>query len=389
MTLRDLLVERIRRSGPLTVAEFMELALYHPEFGYYARAARRSGRAGDFFTSPDVGPVFGALVATQIADCWDRLGKPKRFDLVEAGAANGQLARDVLETLATTYPDCYGAVRLHLVERSAAARACQPATLGPYVARLATASAELPAQMEGVLIANELLDALPVHVVQQTDQGLREIYVDAAGDQLVERRGPLSTPALAAYFGRLGIRLEPGWRAEVNLAALEWIHRVASALQRGFAILIDYGHEAQDLYSSAHATGTLAAYRHHHRRDAADSAPGTPGGAPWLEAPGSQDLTAHVDFTSLGRVAEEAGFQVLGLVDQTYFLLALGAAEVASEDWPQAARPAPLATLIRRLAVKTLILPGGLGSTHKVLILAKGVGTPPLRGLSGRARRTP
>lgn len=390
MRLRDLIVERIRARGPLTFAEFMELALYHPQLGYYTRAARRSGRAGDFFTSPDVGPVFGALLAVQVVDCWRALGGPTDgFDLVDAGASDGQLARDVLDALAAHEPTLYRALRLYLVERSAAARHRQPAVLGAHTSRLAASGPDLPPRMSGVLIANELLDALPVHVVRQTRAGLEEIYVDAENGDLVERAGPPSTPALASYFDRLDLRLEPGWRAEVNLAALDWVRAAARVLHRGFLILIDYGHEARELYSAAHPTGTLAAYRRHVQEDA----PPHPGvgppdaTAPWLDQPGSYDLTADVDFTSIARAAHEEGLSTLGLVDQTYFLLNL--VRVGVGEPAALADPEPTAAFKRRSALKTLLLPGGMGSTHKVLILAKGVGTPALCGLAWLQRMTP
>ncbi len=230
-------------------------------------------------------------------------------------------------------------------------------------------------------MANELLDAFPVHRVRQGRGGLEELYVDETDGVLVERLGPLSTPALAEYFQRLGIALQPGWYAEVNLAALAWTRDVAARLARGFLLLIDYGHEATTLYSAAHATGTLAAYRRHIRVDRDD---GARGAEVWLEAPGTCDLTADVDFTAVRQAGEAAGLTTLGLVDQTYFLLGLGALDLAASSPSDS-----VSALRRRLGLKTLLLPGGLGSTHKVLIQAKAVGTPPLRGLAGSARMTP
>ncbi|HMJ85572.1 MAG TPA: SAM-dependent methyltransferase [Vicinamibacterales bacterium] len=389
----------------------MELALYDPAVGYYARAAQRSGRAGDFFTSVDVGPLFGELLATQIAEMATILqstAEPAKhgekeftsansapsavsaFDLVEAGAGNGRLSADILRAVRDRHPDLYPHVRLHLVEASAAARDAQLATLGDVRDRLSSAGGLLPESYEGVLVANELLDAFPVHQVVMRENGLKEVYVADApealrraspelADMAVERRreraalhtieGPPSTPALQEYIDRLGITLEPGWRVEINLRAVDWIRDAAQRLARGFIILIDYGHEARDLYSASHAQGTLTTFSGH-RTDVAQ------GAAPWLVHPGEQDITAHVDFTSVRDAAEAAGLTTIAFLDQTYFVLGLVSA------WNGAA----LAERAR--ALKTLLVPGGLGSTHKVMIFGKAVGTPALLACSFGTRVT-
>jgi SAM-dependent MidA family methyltransferase len=368
----------IRERGPLTVAAFMELALYHPESGYYASAARRSGRAGDFFTSVDVGPLFGVLLAAQLSEM-ARQSPPAAFDLVEAGAGNGRLSADILGALKSRDPELYASTRLHLVEASGVARAAQRAMLDDHAARLISSSAQLPEAFSGVLIANELLDAFPVHQVVMRGGRLREVYVrvDRSG-RLFLREGDLSMPALAAYFDRLGVTLEEGWRAEVNLQAVDWIREAVQRLQRGFIILVDYGHEARDLYSVSHSGGTLTTFSRHQASSGTDEA--------WLQDPGSQDITAHVDFTSICEAAEAEGATVLGLLDQTYFLMGLLTAGRAGAD----AIPGVFASGDRqeRLALKTLLMPGGLGSTMKVLILGKGVGKPALAGLSYRVRLT-
>jgi SAM-dependent MidA family methyltransferase len=362
----------------------MEFALYDRTFGYYARAAQRSGRAGDFFTSVDVGPLFGELLAAQLAEMATILqatAEPAThaennhpsarsavpvFDLVEAGAGNGRLSADILRALRDRHPELYPHVRLHLIEASAAARAAQHATLGDVRDRLSSTSGLLPESFEGVLVANELLDAFPVHQVVMREDGLKETYV-AAVRRTIE--GPPSTPELESYLDRLGVRLEPGWRAEINLRAVEWIRDAAQRLTRGFIILIDYGHEARELYSASHAHGTLTTFSGH-RSDVA------PGAAPWLEQPGEQDITAHVDFTSVRDAAEGAGLTTIAFLDQTYFVLGL------VEQWTATA----LAQ--RSAALKTLVMPGGLGSTHKVMIFGKGVGRPRLKGCSFSARVT-
>ena len=381
----------------------MELALYDAEIGYYARAPRRSGRAGDFFTSVDVGPLFGQLLAAQLAEMFailaSRAPSPEsrapnpEFDLVEAGAADGRLAADILRAARTRHPSFYEAVRLHLVETSAAAREAQRATLGETGDCLASSSPRLPASFEGVLLANELLDALPVHQVVMREEGLREVYVDRARGiqlddrgpaaarqvttvQMTTREGPPSTPALEHYLERLGVTLEPGCRAEINLQAVDWIRDAARRLRRGFIIVIDYGHEARELYSPTHAQGTLTTFARHML-----AGPESAGAPPWLQQPGEQDITAHVDFTSVRAAAEAEGLRTLGFLDQTYFLLGILTGGGREPVPLEGSRPPS-----RHL--NTLLMPGGLGSTHKVLILGKGVGTPALLGCSYRQRIT-
>jgi SAM-dependent MidA family methyltransferase len=394
----------VRERGPITVAAFMDLALYHPEFGYYARAARRSGRAGDFFTSVDVGPLFGELLEVQFAEManlLESLSPNSAFDLVEAGAGNGRLAADVLRAMEQRHPDLLQRMRLSLVEASPAARAAQGETLRGIFDRPFASSEAPPDGIEGVVFANELLDAFPVHQVVMREDGLKEVYVEAAScradllgppprsdprradllgppgsdvsnpPRLRIREGPLSTPSLAEYLDRLHVELEPGWRAEINLRAVEWVRAVARRLRRGFVVLIDYGHEAHDLYSASHSAGTLTSFTRH-TNPQADSVPA------WLEHPGDQDITAHVDFTSVRAAAEAEGLTTIGFLDQTYFILGLIGAQDAGRT------PA----FRERLALKTLLMPGGLGSTMKVLILGKDVGAPALRGCSYRIRAT-
>lgn len=357
------ILQRIREGGPLTVAEFMEVALYHPEHGYYARAAQRSGRGGDFFTSVDVSPLFGELIAVQLEEMWRLLGAGA-FDLVEAGAGNGRLANDVLDAAARHFPAFYNNLRLTLVERSAEARAAQRSTLGAHAERFVESRADLPSKVRGVVFANELLDAFPVHVVVMKPDGPREIFVAERDGALVEAQGTLTGDA-RAELSQLEAPISSGVRAEVSPGARAWIGRAAAAIERGFLLLIDYGHEARELHSPTHQSGTLMAYRAH-----------TAGAVRWLDEPGESDLTSHVNLTAVRQAAEAAGLHTLGMVDQTYFLLALGLAERLETGDDRHA-------VSRRLAARTLIMPGGLGSTMKVMLFGRGLMAPSLRGLAG------
>ena len=387
----------------------MKLALYHPTFGYYARAARRSGRAGDFFTSVDVGPLFGELLEIQLAEMWEiledrrsasavtpdagRRASGSRFDLVEAAAGSGRLSSDILRAAQRRDPPFFDALQLHLVEVSPEARRAQREALGDLHARLASSSPELPDSFDGALVANELLDAMPVHQVVMRESGLREVFVvagresqggDSARSALATVEGPPSTPDLQAYLDRLGVALEPGWRGEINLDAVAWVRDAARRLRRGFIVLIDYGHEARHLFSASHAGGTLTTYARH-SSEGPESASATP---PWLEQPGERDITSHVDFTSVRAAAEDEGLTTLGFLDQTYFVLGLLGGMARAEHEPFAVVPGADGVRRSSLALQTLMLPGGLGSTHKVLILGKNVGAPALQGCSFRMRVT-
>jgi SAM-dependent MidA family methyltransferase len=350
-SLERLIAERIGQSGPLTVAEYMELALYHPSLGYYATHAQRSGRSGDFYTSVDVGPLFGGCLAQYLARryrqslCQQNATSPRRFDLVDAGAGNGRLARDILDAAALEFPDFYEAIELHLVERSPAARTAQPEVLGPHAGKLFSSASALPREIHGAVIANELLDALPCHLVTMARGGLREVYVGPGTRCLC---GPLSTPAIEAQLARVGARLEAGWRAEVNLNASRWITDAARALRSGELLVFDYGYEAAQLYSAARATGTLARYTGHQVDDR------------WLENPGEGDLTSHVDFTAARMAAEAAGLHTTHFVDQTRFLLDAGIVDRLTVG-------RGLEDVRRRLQGRTLIAPTGLGSTIKLI----------------------
>ena len=376
MELKEVIRKRIRDDGPLPFASYVELALYHPSLGYYSRAGQRSGQAGDFFTSVDLGPSFGEMLAVQFNEMWNQLGT-ERFDLVEAGAGNGRLTRDILSAASKKTPSFYSAIDVHLVERSSAARNLQRNTLASHTAKLSSSGETIPPDIDGVIFANELLDAFPPHVLMMTDNGLREVYVNNESDgTFVEQLGPVSGQHVQKHIDTYGIVLQPGWRVEVTPDTVDWVRRATNSLNRGFLLLIDYGHEARELYSAAHATGTLATYSRHHIETVNASQ------KPWLIDPGSKDITAHVDITCVRKTAESNGANTLGILDQTYFLIGLGIGASTQRNTDA------LAEIKKRLAVKSLILPGGLGSTQKVMIFGKNVGQPQLTGLSYQMRIT-
>jgi SAM-dependent MidA family methyltransferase len=348
--------DRIAERGGVTVAEFMELALYHPVDGYYATRAQRSGRNGDFYTSVDAGPLLGACIWRYLALRCPT--SPDRFDLVEVGAGSGRLARDILDAAKRETPALYAATRLHLVERSFAARAAHLATLGPHANKLAYSGDRIPSAVRGAIVANELLDALSCHIVEMTDGGLCEVYVTTQNDRAgasapyaLDLR-PLSDPAIAMQLERAGVRLDVGCRAEVSLAAPQLVTEAARALESGDLLILDYGYEARELYSAARPEGTLARYSNHRIDDR------------WLEDPGGCDLTTHVDFTTVRRAAESEGLRLVRFSDQTRFLLDCGIAALLPSG-------TSVTAVRQRLGARTLLSPEGLGGTIKVLVMER------------------
>ena len=306
----------IRATGPITFARFMELALYDPDLGYYAGERRPPGRAGDFITGPELHPIFGWALARAVEAIWARLGEPRDFVIREPGAGAGALAIAILDGLRRSGSPLLPFLRYEPVEvtgaglrlfRSALERAGFGAAVGDPSADPIT----------GLIIANEVLDALPTHRVEGTQSGLVERFVAIAGDRFVEVAGEPSTPALAERLTADDVELGPGQVAEVCLAADSWLANVAAGLDRGVLIVIDYGDPAESLYDPRRRpAGTLRAYLRHRVHD-----------DPFRHV-GRQDLTAHVDVTSILRATAAAGLAPLGLTTQAEFLADLGAGEL-------------------------------------------------------------
>jgi len=364
-----LLAERIRSQGPITFAEFMRECLYHPELGYYSRLAAR--RLGDYYTSVDVHPIFGRLLARQLAEMWRLLGSPHPFLAVEAGAGIGRLSGHILDFAAKEFPEFYAAMNYVAVEHSMARRAEHPARLSSHMTlgRVSSAGAIPETIAFGCIFSNELLDAMPTHRVMLQAGELREAFVGLDGGGFVEVFQKPSTPALAQYFREQEITLQEGQQAEASLDACLWIEKAGRVLDNGFVLTIDYGHEARVLYNEGHNRGTLLAYRDHTVSEDI------------LSVPGQQDLTAHVNFSALDVWGRRSGLKRTGLVTQSQFLVALGRANEFGDLYD--AGQSEIEKLRARLLLKNLIHPEGLGEKFQVLIQHKGMEAPQLAGLSG------
>lgn len=358
----------IAASGPIPFVRFMELALYHPQYGYYMRppeaGGERIGWSGDFYTSSDVHPILGQALATQARQVDALLGYPEPFTVVEMGAGKGLLARDILAALLKEDDSFRRRFRYVLVERSPAMRELQRTNLGQWLGEPGLMSwvedVHSLADVQGLMFSNELPDAFPVHRIQMAEGRAQEIFVDYRDGKFAECLRPLSDPRLPRHLERLSLSLPEGYRTEMNVHALTWMEQVASALTRGVAITIDYGHTMQDLYSADRSDGTLLCY--YSQMTSEDP----------YERVGQQDMTAHVDFSSLAMVGEEHGLHVTGFTNQLSFLMGLGVEEMMAELDPESPE--------FRAAIH-LLRPGGMGTTFKVLIQHKGIKKPELDGL--------
>ena len=365
------IASEITSSGPIAFVRFMELALYHPQFGYYMRppdpGAERIGWSGDFYTSSDVHPILGQALAKQAVQIDALLESPVPFTVVEMGPGKGLLARDFLQAVERENQELRRRLRYVLVERSPAMRAQQEQHLAPWLGRdgcvawVEGLESLAPSSVTGLMFSNELPDAFPVHRIQIADGIVQEIFVDYRDGRFVECLKPLTNPAVQAYLRRLRLALPEGYRTEINLQALDWMKQVAESLARGVIVTIDYGHSAQDLYGPDRTKGTFLCY---YSQMASED--------PYIRV-GQQDMTAHVDFTSLATAGEEAGLSVTGFTNQMSFLMGLGVEEMIGRLEPESP---PFRAALH------LLKPEGMGRTFKILVQHKGIARPELDGLT-------
>ena len=330
--------ELARSGGRITFERFMELALYHPQLGYYTTAKQRIGKAGDYFTSVSTGPLFGRILAKQFLKWRGELGNPADFEIVEFGGHRGQLRQDVLAAT----PD----LRYRVVE----------------------AGDPLPDSITGVVFSNEFLDALPVHRVKVQNGEWKEVFVaqasslqpkgiqnrQDAGSIFSEALGPLSSSRLAEYLHDLPVQLMEGYQTEVNVRAFDWMEDMAHRLKRGYVLTIDYGYERADYFAPQHGDGTLLCYHRH-----------TKNTNPFNNI-GEQDITAHVEFTSLIEHGKKFGLEPLLFTDQAHFLLRIGESEIAEIAERTAGQLSH-----ERAAIHQLIHPELMGRAFKVLVQRK------------------
>ena len=346
-TLEARLRDEIRRRGPIPFADFMRVVLYDPDGGYYSSLDERIGPAGDFYTAPATHPAFGALLALQLEHCWELLGQPESFTVVEEGGGKGHLAQDVFNYTQHLAADFCTAVDYRIVEFGRTGRVTAPQDGNTGIA-ISWNGDTSPDEIEaGVIISNELYDAMPRHRVIQQGETLYELLVDATDGGFIETIAQPSTPALAERLRKLDVTLPNGSKAEIDLGGPAHLTETASRLRRGFVLTIDYGYPAATLYDGSRREGTLLCYHHH-----------TSSTNPYIRL-GRQDITAHVDFTSLAWAGEAAGLWTEGLLTQQRYLKKLG-----SQAFIDALRELdlpPQGVMANRMAILELTKPSGFG----------------------------
>ncbi|KEO81656.1 class I SAM-dependent methyltransferase [Tumebacillus flagellatus] len=362
----DALHKQLAEAGKLTFAEFMATALYHPTAGYYNRAEMTIGEGGDFYTSPMVHPIFGACIARQVHQFWVALGKPSPFLVLEMGAGVGQLAVDLLQTVREANQEFWAALTYGIVEQGAQLRERQRERLEARdllkKVNWYDSLDEVPGagELVGVVLTNELFDALPVHRLGKSGDGYVEYYVAADGERFVEAEGPLSDPALVELVDEATrAQFADGERFAVCPAAVDVIRAMGNLLLRGFVLTIDYGDLAPDVHFQHKRADGVRGFYYQKLTEP-------------LERPGEQDLTADVDFSLLVRSGESVGLTEVGFTTQMNLLGGNGILQKAHELRNKRFDLMADAEMHRML---TLFLPQSLGDVFKVLIQAKGIQT--------------
>jgi SAM-dependent MidA family methyltransferase len=388
VSLREKIVQEIRARGPIPFSRYMEMCLYDPEHGYYSRKVEQFGRAGDFYTSSDVHAVFGRLLARQFEEMWRLLGSPEKIEVLEVGPGRGLLARDVLDWSEKKFPEFFGAVHYSLWERSVALQAkvqttlerhfaagrvsfhrhVEPSSSGPYdgaeaVSPICTADGPAVSCGPVIVFANEFFDALPVEVL--SPQG--ELRMAEKDGRFVETWVPASAEDLR-YLDAYSVVPGEGERVESARIAQNFMCQLAANIQRGFAIAIDYGYTRGEQVAGRHR-GTIMAYRQH-------SVSRSP-----YEAPGEQDITAHVNFTALAAAAEQQGMTAQPLLTQSQFLMGIGEPNQFADAFEDCRLPEEHAKVA--LQLKHLVTPAGMGESFQVLVASTGVAAEQVGGLSG------
>ena len=384
MTLRQKIEAEIRERGPIPFSRYMEICLYDPELGYYSRNAEQFGKAGDFYTSSDVHAVFGRLMARQFEEMWRVLGSPAQIEILELGPGRGLFAQDVLDWSEKKFPEFFGALHYSLAESSVALRQRLETTLSkhfrsgkasltqrvkPAVSETAHDMSEaifdraLASEVPIIVFANEFFDALPVEVL--SSQGA--LRISEKNGRLLETWHPAS-PEEFEFLDRYSVHPEADERIEAPLIAQRYMAQIASSIKLGSIIAIDYGYTRNEQLEGRHR-GTIAAYRQH-------SVSANP-----YEAPGEQDITAHVNFTALTSAAEQAGMHVQPLLTQSQFLLGIGEHNQFADAFEECRLPQEHAKVA--LQLKHLVTPAGMGESFHVLLASKGISAELSSKLSG------
>jgi SAM-dependent MidA family methyltransferase len=396
VSLREQIEREIRECGPIPFSRYMEICLYDPAQGYYSSNAEQFGKSGDFYTSSDVHAVFGRLLARQFDEVWQALNHPAQIEIVELGPGRGLFARDVLDWSKKKFPDFFAALTYTLQESSPALREKLRHTIREHLATgkakiLAEVQAKVPDKVpdkvpaevqakvpEGrpiglcrtlapdaplIVFANEFFDALPVEILS----AYGKLHIGLENKRLSEIWLP-PLPEELEFLDRYGVHPETGEHIEVPILAQKWIGQIVNTIQRGLLLIVDYGYTRNQQLAGRHR-GTLMAYRHH----SASSDP--------YQAPGEQDLTAHVNFTALAAACEQQGMRCERLVTQSQFLMGIGEKNQFADVFEDCRLPQERAKVA--LQLKHLITPEGMGENFQILMASRKLDPKRIATLSG------
>ncbi len=359
--------DRINKNGSISFRDFMDMALYYPELGYYTSPKVKIGGYGDFYTASELDRAFGELLAKQFIQIYNEKVKERPFQIVEIGAGKGYLAYDILNYLRNNNPEVFKNTKYIIIEKSPYHIDIQKEVLKDFknVEWIQDIIDFEDESINGVIFSNELFDSFPVHLIRKINGKIYEVFITVDDDNNVKEVLKEANEEIIRYIDELNIKILEGMQTEINLDAKDYIQKIGKKLNKGYVITIDYGYPSAELYKPYRMRGTLLCYHKHKYSEN------------FYENVGLQDITSHVNFSALKYYGSLVGLEFLGFTDQAHFLTNLGLLDILNElqqrdDYESYER-------INRL--KSLVLPKGMGEKFKVLVQYKNVKSPDIKGL--------
>ncbi|WP_293445931.1 SAM-dependent methyltransferase [Persephonella sp.] len=362
----SIIKDRIKKEGEISFRDFMDIALYYPELGYYTSPQEKIGGYGDFYTASELDRAFGELLGKQFAEIYTKIGE-KKFQIVEIGAGKGYLAFDILKFLQENYPEVFKNTTYTIIEKSPYHIKTQKELLSVFenvewVQDIIDFNDE---SITGVVFSNELFDSFPVHLIRKIKGKIYEVFIKVDEENNVQEVLKEASEEILRYITQLSINIPEGMQTEINLDAADYIQKIGKKLKKGFVITIDYGYPSAELYKPYRMKGTLLCYYRHRYSEN------------FYENVGMQDITSHVNFSALKYYGMIAGLDFTGFTDQAHFLTNLGLMEI----FEKLQEKNDYESFERLNRLKTLVLPKGMGEKFKVLVQHKNIKDPSIKGL--------
>ena len=362
----SIIKDRINKEGEISFRDFMDMALYYPELGYYTSPEEKIGGYGDFYTASELDRAFGELLGKQFAEIYTKIGE-EEFQIVEIGAGKGYLTFDILEFLQENYPEVFKNTTYTIIEKSPYHIKTQKEILSVFenvewVQDIIDFDDE---SITGVVFSNELFDSFPVHLIRKKIGKIYEVFIKVDEENNVQEILKEASEDILKYIAELNINIPEGMQTEINLDAADYIQKIGKKLKKGFVITVDYGYPSAELYKPYRMRGTLLCYYRHRYSEN------------FYENVGMQDITSHVNFSALKYYGMIAGLDFTGFTDQAHFLTNLGLMEI----FEKLQEKNDYESFERLNRLKTLVLPKGMGEKFKVLVQHKNIKNPSIKGL--------